>query len=67
MKSKEKTTFKRTAIDNNGSVQINIPPEIAERLQIKPGNTIAIQSEYSDENGKYASFWNQSKQEGDKQ
>ncbi|MGC9780065.1 MAG: AbrB/MazE/SpoVT family DNA-binding domain-containing protein [Candidatus Heimdallarchaeota archaeon] len=34
--------FKRKVIDNHGSLQVNIPVEIAEHLGIKKGDTIAI-------------------------
>jgi len=34
--------FKRKVIDNHGSLQVNIPIEIAEALGIKKGDVIAI-------------------------
>jgi len=34
--------FKRKVIDNHGSLQVNIPVEIAEHLGIRKGDTIAI-------------------------
>jgi hypothetical protein len=63
MKDNNKAQFKRTASDNNGGIQVNIPPEIAEHLNLEKGEKIGIQTEHSDKYGKYASFWNHSKQE----
>lgn len=34
--------FKRKVINNHGSLQVNIPVEIAEHLGIKKGDTVAI-------------------------
>ena len=34
--------FKRKVIDNHGSLQVNIPVEIAEHLGIRKGDTIAV-------------------------
>ena len=67
MKSNEKAEFERTASDNNGSTQVIIPTEIANHLDLKVGDSIGLQTEYSDEHGEYASFWNKSKQEGEQQ
>lgn len=63
MKSKEKAQFQRKAAGNNGSIQINIPPEIRKHLNIDKGDQIELQTEYSEEHGEYASFWNKTKQE----
>lgn len=67
MLSKAKSIFKRKASDNNGTIRVNLPKEIAQHLDLKPGDTIAFQSEHSDDHGPYASFWNHSKQQGDAQ
>lgn len=66
MKDKDKAKFKRTAANNNGSIQINIPPEIREHLNIQPGDTIKLQTEHSNQHGKYASFWNETVQTGER-
>lgn len=66
MKSKDKAQFQRKASDNNGSIQIIIPKQIAQHLNLEQGETVALQTEHSDEYGPYASFWNHTKQEGEK-
>jgi len=66
MKSKDKAQPTRKASDNNGTVQVNIPGILADHLNLEPGDTIAFQTEYSDQYGEYASFWNKTKQQGDK-
>lgn len=66
MKDNDKANFTRKASDNNGTARINIPSEIAEHINLEPGDTISLQTEHSEEYGSYASFWNQTKQ-GDKQ
>jgi len=66
LKSNEKAEFERTASDNNGSIQVIIPSEIANHLDLEVGDSIGLQTEYSGEHGEYASFWNQTKQ-GDQQ
>lgn len=63
MKEDDKAEFTRTASNNNGSIQVNIPPEIAKHLNLEPGDTIGLQTEHSKDYGPYASFWNQTKQE----
>lgn len=65
MKSNDKAEFTRKASDNNGGIQINIPPEIVKHLNIKKGDTISLQTEYSEKYGAYSSFWNQTKQKGE--
>jgi len=67
MKSSDKIIFERPACDNSGSTQITIPPELVKHLEIEKGDTVALQVEHSDEHGEYASFWNQTKQQGEKQ
>jgi len=64
MKDQDKAPFERTAINNNGLIRINIPKPIANHLGLKPGDTVGLQTEHSKEYGPYASFWNQTQQEG---
>jgi len=63
MKDNDKAQFTRKAADNNGIVRINIPQEIANHLNLKPGETVGLQTEHSEEYGVYASFWNETRQE----
>ena len=67
MKEDDKAKFERTASDNNGSIKVNIPPEIAEHLNLEQGDTIGLQTEHSKDHGNYASFWNETEQRGEKQ
>lgn len=63
MKDQEKAQFSRKATNNHGTVRVNIPKEIANHLDLQPGDTISFQTEYSEQYEEYASFWNQTKQE----
>jgi hypothetical protein len=44
---------------------MTIPPEVVSHLDIEQGDIIALQVEHSDDNGRYSSFWNQTKQGDD--
>jgi len=65
MKDAAKSIHRNEATDNNDYIRVQIPPQIAEHLNIQPRDTLAFQTEYSNEYGEYASFWNQTKQQGD--
>lgn len=62
MKDDQKLHFTRTASNNNGGIQINIPPALVKHLNIQPGDKIKLQSEHNQQHGKYASFWNPKQQ-----
>jgi hypothetical protein len=55
-------TFKRKASNNNGIVTINIPTELAEFTEIKPGDEISF-SGYEKKRGKFIAIWKEKKQE----
>lgn len=62
MKDNDKAEFTRKATDNNGSIMVTVPPEIANHLDLEPGDKIGMQTEHSDIYKEYASIWNDTKQ-----
>jgi hypothetical protein len=57
-----KPNYDRQAQENGDWIRVSIPPEIADHLNLEPGDTLRFQEEKG-QHGPYASLWNPEQQE----
>ena len=50
-------------VEINGTIYARIPPKLLDFLDIHENSTIKMQTEYSDQYGRYCSYWNPAQQE----
>jgi hypothetical protein len=61
-----KANYDRTVQENGDWVRVSIPPEIAQHLDLQPGDTLRFQEEEGDY-GPYGSLWNPEQQAGEEE